>query len=204
MKFDIDNYKGRYAMRCKTRKEAEDFCTYLHSVGRKWHTGKGYDEMNGFDYYGDAGVYCFNRGYRESIFDATFNGYNILEWSAFMNKSFSKANLKTGDIIKRRNGSVAVVLRDSGVLLTLDGPALLGDICEDLTYRHQEGENPTEANTELDIVAVRRPTKPEECGFDAFEKECGELVYKREDVETMTLEDVCAALGKKIKIVDSE
>jgi hypothetical protein len=52
-----------------------------------------------------------------------------------------------------------------------------------------------------DIVSVRRPLHKSDCLFDAFEKEFGALVYKRQEVEEMTLEQVCKLLGKEIKII---
>ena len=39
MKFNIDNYKGKYVMHCKTEEEAKIFCKYLHSIGRMWNNG---------------------------------------------------------------------------------------------------------------------------------------------------------------------
>lgn len=42
MKFNIDDYKGKYAMHCKTEEEARDFCNYLHSIGRVWNSGGDY------------------------------------------------------------------------------------------------------------------------------------------------------------------
>lgn len=34
MRFNIEDYKGKYVMHCKTEEEAEDFCIYLDSIGR--------------------------------------------------------------------------------------------------------------------------------------------------------------------------
>ena len=42
MKFNIDDYKGKFAMHCKTKEEAEDFCRYLDSIGCKWKNGNRY------------------------------------------------------------------------------------------------------------------------------------------------------------------
>jgi hypothetical protein len=33
MMFNIDDYKGKYVMHCKTEEEAEVFCRYLVSIG---------------------------------------------------------------------------------------------------------------------------------------------------------------------------
>jgi hypothetical protein len=50
-------------------------------------------------------------------------------------------------------------------------------------------------------MAVRRPCTKGDCCFNAFEHNYGTLVYERKEVEEMTLEEVCKALGKEIKIV---
>ena len=46
MKFNIEDYKGKYAMHCKTEEEAKDFCAYLGGIGRKWCDGGSYDRTN--------------------------------------------------------------------------------------------------------------------------------------------------------------
>lgn len=40
MRFDANDYKGRYAMHCATEKEANIFLEYLDSIGRKWSSSK--------------------------------------------------------------------------------------------------------------------------------------------------------------------
>jgi hypothetical protein len=55
-----------------------------------------------------------------------------------------------------------------------------------------------------DIMEVRRARVGNHCTFNAFDKFYAantELVYERKEVEEMTLEEVCKALGKEIKIV---
>ena len=113
-----------------------------------------------------------------------------------MNKKFTKADLKSGDVVLRRNGVVEIVCRETDSLVSKNGFSYLSEVNEDLTYSY--GFKP---DLDWDIIAVRRPRNPQECQFKAFDKRYGELVYERKETEEMTLEEVCKALGKEIKIV---
>lgn len=186
MKFNIEDYKGKYVMHCKTEEEAMDFCnkylkvmTYLDNCC--WGAFK------------TGTVYFFNKGTYDSMQSAKRKGYTILEWSDFMNKEFTKADLKTGDIVKFRDGHTGIVNGEFDMIITqtcwqdLDGYKI------DLTSGY--------GNEQFDIIAVRRPKKKGDCQFIAFEYRWGTLVYERKEVEEMTLEQVCKLLGKEIKIV---
>ena len=84
---------------------------------------------------------------------------------------FTKKDLRTGDVILKRNGKTEIVVLPFGTLVVKAvGYNLLDDIRDDLTSK---------VDSDYDIVAVRRPTKASECRFDAFEGAFGELVYKR-------------------------
>ena len=112
-------------------------------------------------------------------------------------KQFTKKDLKNGDVVKLKNGWIHIVCCDTGTLITPDGYNELDEYNEDLTY----GRPVYSEGRPYDIVAVRRPKKAGDCVFDAFKFNYGELVYERKEVEEMTLEEVCKALGKEIKIV---
>lgn len=197
MKFNINDYKGKYVMHCKTEEEAKDFCRVLHEAGQTWIAGGSYLEENyWWDRCSDNTLcYNFNEGMRGSTKYYISGGYTILEWSDFMNAKFTKANLKTGDVILRRNETVEIVNRELGMLIRKRGWNDLDDIREDLT----SGYN----NPQFDIIAVRRPTNKCDCCFEAFSTQRGTLVYdrKHDTVEEMTLDEVCKLLGREIKIV---
>lgn len=197
MKFNIDDYKGKYAMHCKTEEEAKDFCRYLDSIGRHWINGKDYAKETYYENYGRESCYNFNCGSFCSLSYYLNLDYTILEWSDFMNKEFTKADLKNGDVVLRRDGSVDIVCVETNTLISSYGFDYLKDVGEDLTDIKFH-------DSDFDIIAVRRPTEPHHCQFRAFDCEYGELVYEREKVEEMTLEEACKALGKKIKIVKSK
>lgn len=195
MKFDINNYKGMYyAMHCKTAKEAKDFCNYLHSIGKKWRDGKSYIKFTHYDMYESEITYHFNDGTYADVGYSAENNYTILEFSDFdWSKEFTKADLKTGDAVLRRDGDTEIVNRELEMLIRKEGYNDLDAIRDDLTSAY--------CTPQLDIVAVRRPTDKADCGFGAFTYKRGTLVYERKEVEEMTLEQVCKLLGKEIKIV---
>lgn len=87
---------------------------------------------------------------------------------------FTKNDLRNGDVIKKRNGNVEIVVIPLGTLVVQPvGHNLLRDINDDLTSR---------VYRDYDIVAVRRPILPGDCSFYAFTDGLGELVYERDDV----------------------
>lgn len=194
MQFDIKDYPDEYLMHCKTEEEAKDFCCYLRNVGRCWRGGSPYENTK-WEIYGSKTVYNFNCGTYGNIECYRKDVYTILEWEDFMNKTFTKADLKTGDIIKRRNGSTEIVILELDVCLCKTGFNSLSSIHNDLTYGR--------GCEQSDVVAVRRPKNANQCQFAAFDLELGDLVYDRErdTVVEMTMEEICAALGKTVKIV---
>jgi hypothetical protein len=193
MYFDINNYKGKYVMHCKTEEEAIDFCSHLHKLGRKWCTGRSYLCSTCYDWYYEDTAYNFNTGEYSPVDYYKSHNYTILEWEDFMKHTFTKANLKTGDVVKRRNGDVEIVNRELGMLIRSDGGWNDLDSINDDLSNH--------VGKKYDIIAVRRPNVKAHCSFCAFELDYGALIYERQEVEEMTLEQVCKLLGKEIKII---
>lgn len=197
MKFDINNYTDKYyAMHCKTEEEAKEFCNYLHSIGRKWSGGQSYAKITYYtDNYKGKIAYAFNQGEFCTKGYYANEGYTVLEFSDFdWSREFTKADLKTGDVVLRRNGDVEIVYCELGTLICKEGGYnLLSHFRNDLTHNTMR---------EYDIIEVRRPKEKCDCCFDAMSAHRrGTLVYERKEVEEMTLEQVCKLLGKEIKIV---
>lgn len=190
--FNIKDYPGKYVMHCKTEEEDKSFREYLHSVGREWSSGDSYLDKTHWNGYKSKTCYNFNIGCYSDVEYYTREDYTILEWSDFMRKTFTKADLRNGDVIQKRNGNVEIVCVETGTLICKSGWNLLSNINEDLT---------SDIASQHDIVAVRRPKFASNCTFNSFDYPEGELVYEREEAVEMTLEEVCKALGKTIKIV---
>lgn len=198
-KFNIQDYEGKYAIRIHTKEQACVFNDYFKGL-RDYRVRGTFDFMDeyldwSFDLRDDC--HSLTNWYRN-------HGYTIIDfedfdWSDFMKKEFTKKDLKNGDVVKYRNGRVGIVILETGtVILENDDYMGVDDICDDLT---DKGAVYPVNSKGWDIVAVRRPTLPCECRFCAFDHEWGKLVYERKEVEEMTLEEVCKALGKEIKIV---
>lgn len=84
MKFNINDYEGKYAMHCKTQEEAEIFCRYLNSVGKKWRGNVSYTIYTTYwDTYKDQTCYALNEGRFSPIRYYKRNGYYILEFSDY-------------------------------------------------------------------------------------------------------------------------
>ena len=198
-KFNLEDYKGKYVMHCKTEGEAKDFCRVLHEAGRKWYGGESYldytfwkadDIFTTLGLLGNERYYHFNEGTYSTRPDV-ISDYTILHWSDFMNKEFTKDSFRNGDVVLRRNGYVDIFI--SGRFIREDGSwsnidAITSDLVSFLEPRY-------------DIMAVIRPVDIFDMTYDAFEKELGRLVYEREETVEMTLEEICKALGKNVKIV---
>lgn len=193
MKFDFGKYKGqKVAMHCKTEQEAIDFCNYMYNHGKKWIGGKSYKEDISYIYHHSETCYCFNNGTYGKRKYLIKEGFEILEWSDYMNKVFSKSDLKNGDVLVERNGYVEIVIPEIGARITKNGCfnwfSLLN---EDLT--NDDGR-------EYDIVKVYRPKSPGHCSFkeEFFEK--GELVFNRDAIEPVevTLEEIAALKGVSV------
>ena len=195
MKFNIEDYKGNYVMHCKTEEEAKDFYGYLDSINMKWISGLSYEDNTKWDVHKQDTYYYFNEGCFSNGYFVNKYRYKILEWSDFMDKKFTKADLKSGDVILRRDGSVEIVCLETGALIRRDGFNILDELTDDLLSTFNDDDSD-------DIIAVRRPKQPYHCQFCAFDEGLGELVYERGDEpEEMTLDEICKALGKEIKIV---
>jgi hypothetical protein len=173
-------------MHCKTEEEAKEFCKYLRNLKYPIYVGLPIWAISGVN------VYYFNNDTWSAEIYARETGYTILEWEDFMKHTFTKADLKTGDVILRRSGDVEIVIKEHNVLLRPRECNRLADLNDDLTHSFlRDG----------DVIAVRRPNTPIDCQFGAFKDKRGTLIYERQEVEEMTLEQVCKLLGKEIKII---
>ena len=195
MKFDITKYPGQYCMHCKSLKEAEEFRDCLIGQGASL-----WDDHSLNTHWGSHGietVYFFNKGTYSSVYYASKNNYTILEWSQFDQCApFTKSQLVDGDVVMYATGVPAIYVSHFNCFTTGCSENIhLNEYTDDLRNKRNESYS---------IKAVRRPQNYTECRLDIFKegKEKGILIYSAtEEVEEMTMEEVCAALGKNIKIV---
>lgn len=204
MKFNLNDYQGNYAMHCKTKEEAESFCRFLHQNGRRWRSGRSYLDEDHWDEYEDDTIYFFN----ECIYDERCSDfeedYIILEWSDFIENTetaseFTLDDLKPGDFVKFEDGSVCCVLFVHAK--TFKYVALEYSTGEIRYTTFFYGDSGALVGVYGDIAEIRRPTHLSDVCYTIFDDEKGCLLYTREE-EGMTLDEVCKALGRKIKIVE--
>lgn len=193
--FNFEDYQGDYVMRCMTEEEAKDFCRVMHDAGRKWCDGQSYLDNTWWDEDRYRTCYNFNANKKGSIDFYAAHGYHVLYWSDFMDKEFTKDDLRNGDVVLRKDGEVEIFIESQFGNFLMDA---YGDGCTDAYINRDLTSN---SYFTRDVIAVRRPNTLFDMSFDAFEKKLGRLVYERDETVEMTLEEVCKALGKNVKIV---
>ncbi len=133
-KFNWDEFKNKdnkIAVNCKTEEEAKDFCRQMHEHGMKWCTGKSYMEKTNYEECKGETCYYGKGEYSSRDFAEKYN-YKILEWSDYMQKEFTKSDLKDGMVVEYNDNCFGKRLVIGGFLTGEDGYADLGDYNENL------------------------------------------------------------------------
>ena len=198
-KFNWDEFKNKdnkNVVHCKTEEEAKDFCKRMHEHGMKWRGGESYLECTEYGIhlsetcytgYGEFASYDF---YKE-------REYKILEWSDYMDKEFTKADLRDGMVVEQRNGEMYLVLAEEVVRKC--GYNRIDGYTDDLKCEGRTGY------TGGDIVKVYRIT-PESLRRieDVFIKSNLELIWERKEPKKMTVEEMRQKLeeltGEEIEV----
>lgn len=194
-KFNWDEFKNKYnkiAVHCKTEEEAKDFCKQMHEHGMKWCSGKSYMEKTNYkDYEGEtcyagSGEYSLYRHYNSE-------GYEILEWSDYMQKEFTKADLEDGMVVEYNDNSFGKRLVVGGFLIGEDG-------YDDLVNYNENLKNVV---SDLEIVRVYKIKCMGE--ISSIMKDCNlELIWERKETKKMTVEEMRKKLeeltGEQIEV----
>lgn len=194
-KFNWDEFKNKdnkIAVHCKTEEEAKDFCKRMHEHGMKWCSGKSY--LKEINYESCEEETCYIKGEFSPYQYYKSNGYEILEWSDYTNKEFTKADLRDGMVVEQRNGNRYLVL--AGMAVRKGECNYIDGYTDDLKW---------EGYTGGDIVKVYRIT-PESLGCieDVFIKSNFELIWERTESKKMTVEEMRKKLeeltGEQIEV----
>lgn len=202
-KFNFSDWKDkRVAMHCKTEAEAKDFCRVMHEAGMKWFDGElyVYVEDTMWRMFKEKTICFFNDGTCDYIEEAVHENYTILEWSDYMNKEFTKQDLKNGDVCILRNGDVVIAITEVGIIRskeTWDYMKNYLDNLKNISFKT------------LDIVKVYRPKAAFQCSWNKNCFSLGDLVFDREKLEPIevTIEEIAKLKGvsaDRIKIVKGE
>lgn len=189
--FDLESFKeGKIVVHCKTKKEAEDFCLQMHEHGMTWESGNSYLSYTYYEVHKNKTCYSIG-GYQSCDY---FRKYrcNILEWSDYMQKEFTKADLKDGMVVKHRNGDKKMVISEA--LIGENGYADQNCFREDLTHRYFK---------DLDIVGVYAIQEYNNFA-DMLSDYNLELIWERTESKKMTVEEMKQKLeeltGEEIEV----
>lgn len=192
---------GQVVVNCRTQKEAEKFIDWCYSNGVEWLYED--DENTEFSVYKESTCYRIDDDnylvYGSEMYYETAD-YEIITFNEFMGgmNMFTKDNLKTGMLVKAKNGEFYKVILDYatmhygiGAIIGKNGFMDLSGYNNDLTYG--SGGN-------YDIVEVYSPVG-DRCALSLDVSEHN-LIWKREDVKEMTMEQLNKLLGYSVKIIE--
>lgn len=195
-KFNWDEFKNKYnkiAVNCKTEEEAKDFCKRMHEHGMKWCTGKSYMEKTNYEEYKGETCYRGNGEYSSRDFAEKYN-YKILEWSDYMQKNFTKSDLKDGMVVEYNDNSFGKRLVVGDFLIGEDEYADLGDY----------NENLKNVVSDLEIVRVYKIKCKGKISSIMYDVNL-ELIWERKEPKKMTVEEMRQKLeeltGEEIEVM---
>lgn len=198
-KFNWDEFKNKYnkiAVNCKTEEEAKDFCKRMHEHGMKWCTGKSYMEKTNYEEHKGETCYYGIGEYSSRVYAEKYN-YKILEWSDYMQKEFTKADLEDGMVVEYRCKDYGKRMVVGNMLIGEDGSHRLEAYENDLTQGYAESQ--------LSIIRVYK-IKNERNFKHIMDDDNLELIWERKERKKMTVEEMQKKLeeltGEEIEVTE--
>ena len=195
-KFNWDEFKNKdnkIVVHCKTEEEAKDFCKQMHKHRMKWWNGESYLENTNYNAHHGGTCYYGSGEYSSRDFAEKHN-YKILEWSDYMQKEFTKADLKDGMVVEYNDNYFGKRLVIGGFLTGEDGYVDLGDY----------NENLKNVVSDLEIVRVYKIKCMGKISSIMHDDNL-ELIWERTETKKMTVEEMREKLeeltGEEIEIV---
>lgn len=195
-KFNWDEFKdedNKIAVHCKTEEEAKDFCRQMHGHGMKWCNGESYLKNTNYNVHHEGTCYYGSGEYSSRDFAEKYN-YKILEWSDYMQKNFTKSDLKDGMVVEYNDNSFGKRLVIGDFLIGEDGYADLGDY----------NENLKNVVSDLEIVRVYKIKCMGKISSIMYDVNL-ELIWERKEPKKMTVEEMRQKLeeltGEEIEVM---
>ena len=141
-KFNWDEFKNKdnkIAVNCKTEEEAKDFCRQMHGQRMKWRNGESYLKNTNYDMHNEGTCY-YGDGEWSSLDIAKNYNYKILEWSDYMQKEFTKSDLKDGMVVEYRRKDYGKRMVVGNMLIGEEGSHRLEAYENDLTQGYAESQ----------------------------------------------------------------
>lgn len=196
-KFNWDEFKNKdnkIAVNCKTEEEAKDFCRQMHEHGMKWYTGKSYMEKTNHEECKGETCYYGKGEYSSRDFAEKYN-YKILEWSDYMQKEFTKADLRDGMVVEYRSKSYGRRLVIGDMLIGAEGSHRLIYYNEDLID--------TTVDKDFDIMRIYKIQHVSRFNEILLYSNL-ELIWERKEPKKMTVEEMREKLeeltGEEIEV----
>ena len=194
-KFNWDEFKNKdnkIAVNCKTEEEAKDFCKQMRKHRMKWRNGESYLKNTNYDMYNERTCYYGDGEYSTRDFAEKYN-YKILEWSDYMQKKFTKPDLKDGMVVEYNDNCFGKRLVIGGFLTGEDGYVDLGDY----------NENLKNVVSDLEIVRVYKIKCMRKISSIMHDDNL-ELIWERTETKKMTVEEMKQKLeeltGEQIEV----
>lgn len=196
-KFNWDEFKNKYnkiAVHCKTEEEAKYFCRQMHGQGMKWRNGESYLKNTNYGMCNEGTCY-YGDGEWSSLDIAEKYNYKILEWSDYMQKEFTKADLEDGMVVEYRCKDYGKRMVVGNMLIGEDGSHRLEAYENDLTQGYAESQ--------LSIIRVYK-IKNERNFKHIMDDDNLELIWERKEPKKMTIEEMRKKLeeltGEQIEV----
>lgn len=197
-KFNWDEFKNKdnkIAVNCKTEEEAKDFCRQMHGQRMKWRNGESYLKNTNYDMHNEGTCY-YGDGEWSSLDIAKNYNYKILEWSDYMQKEFTKSDLKDGMVVEYRRKDYGKRMVVGNMLIGEEGSHRLEAYENDLTQGYAESR--------LSIIRVYK-IKNERNFKHIMHDDNLELIWERKKLKKMTVEEMRKKLeeltGEEIEVV---
>lgn len=195
-KFNWEEFKNKeneIAVHCKTEEEAKDFCRQMYKHGMVWGSGNSYLSCTHYEERKDKTCYDGQGGYQSYDYFEKYR-YEILEWSDYMQKEFTKADLKDGMVVEYNDNSFGKRLVVGDFLIGEDGYADLGDY----------NENLKNVVSDLEIVRVYKIKRMGKISSIMYDVNL-ELIWERKEPKKMTAEEMRQKLeeltGEEIEVM---
>ena len=195
-KFNWDEFKNednKIAVHCKTEEEAKDFCRQMHEHGMRWCNDESFLKATEYAIHEEKTCYS-GSGTIGSFAYFIGKGYKILEYGDYMQKKFTKSDLKDGMVVEYNDNCFGKRLVIGGFLTGEDGYADLGDY----------NENLKSVVSDLEIVRVYKIKCMGKIS-SIMEDHNLELIWERKEPKKMTVEEMRQKLeeltGEEIEVM---
>ena len=194
--------KSEFVVNCKSEEQAKEFIKICYDNGLHWWMTDDSSKTN-WDNYEEATCYRAedNEIMYENVDFYKDEDYEIVSFNTFMwryrgMKQFTKDDLKAGMLVESRDGELMLAMPSKEGLFFV-----ASHIQHTLTY-YDDNLLDVDGDTDLDIVKVYDIAS--DVGYtleDLLVADNRVLLWEREEVKELTVDEISKLLGYKVKVV---